>query len=362
MSQNSTPSNYSERQSDQEKLMSVRQLSKHFPVKKGFFRKTVGVVKAVEQINLDIYKGETLGLVGESGCGKSTLGRSMIRLYEPTSGEVQFRGKDFLKLNGPELRASRRNIQMIFQDPYASLDPRMTVGQILQQPLDVHSIGTLLERKKRVFELLDTVGLKPSHVNRYPHEFSGGQRQRISIARALALKPELIICDEPVSALDVSIQAQILNLLKDLQEQMKLTYLFISHDLSVIEYFCNRVAVMYLGRIVELADRDDLFKNPTHPYTRALLQAIPQTGQGKRQITRSLIGEIPSPINPPSGCAFHPRCPLKVDSCTKEIPPLVGSHHQWACPVVKSNENFNISTTQNLESGMVSGVNSEKES
>ena len=346
---------------NQEKLMSVENLSKHFPVKKGFFRKTVGVVKAVEEINLDIYKGETLGLVGESGCGKSTLGRTMIRLYEPTSGAVKFRGNDFLKLSGSDLRKNRRNIQMIFQDPYASLDPRMTVGQILQQPLNVHGIGTLEERKRRVFELLATVGLKPSHVNRYPHEFSGGQRQRISIARALALKPELIICDEPVSALDVSIQAQILNLLKDLQEQLGLTYLFISHDLSVIEYFCNRVAVMYLGRIVELADRDDLFKNPTHPYTRALLQAIPQTGVGKRQITRSLSGEVPSPMNPPSGCAFHPRCPFKVDSCTKEIPPLLGTTHQWACPIVKGAENFNISTTQNPGTGLVTGSHVEKE-
>jgi oligopeptide transport system ATP-binding protein len=318
-----------------EKLMSVKNLSKHFPVKKGFFRKTVGLVKAVEQINLDIYKGETLGLVGESGCGKSTLGRTMIRLYEPTSGSVEFNGKDFLKLNGSELRSSRRNIQMIFQDPYASLDPRMTVGQILQQPLDVHGIGTLQERKRRVFELLSTVGLKPAHVNRYPHEFSGGQRQRISIARALSLKPELIICDEPVSALDVSIQAQILNLLKDLQEQLGLTYLFISHDLSVIEYFCNRVAVMYLGKIVELADRDELFKNPIHPYTRALLAAIPQIGAGKREIKRSLTGEVPSPLNPPSGCAFHPRCPYRIESCSREVPPLIGTNHIWACPVVK---------------------------
>lgn len=332
-------------------LMRVQNLSKHFPVKKGFFKKTVGFVKAVEQINLDIYRGETLGLVGESGCGKSTLGRTMIRLYEPTSGSVEFKGQDFLKLNGNDLRQNRRHIQMIFQDPYASLDPRMTVGQILQQPLDVHNVGTLAERKKRVFELLSTVGLKPSHVNRYPHEFSGGQRQRISIARALALKPELIICDEPVSALDVSIQAQILNLLKDLQEQMKLTYLFISHDLSVIEYFCNRVAVMYLGKIVEIGSRDDLFKNPTHPYTRALLQAIPQAGQGKRQITRSLSGEVPSPLNPPSGCTFHPRCAHAIESCSKEIPPLIGTSHKWACPVVKGGEPLTVKTeaiTQSL--------------
>lgn len=312
-------------------LMSAQGVSKFFPVKKGFFKKTVGHVKAVQSIDLDIYRGETLGLVGESGCGKSTLGRTLIRLYEPTEGKILFKGQDFLSLNGSSLRSHRKNVQMIFQDPYASLDPRMTVGQILQQPLDVHNIGTVLERKKQVMELLETVGLKAAHVNRYPHEFSGGQRQRISIARALALKPELIICDEPVSALDVSIQAQILNLLKDLQEQMKLTYLFISHDLSVIEYFCNRVAVMYLGRVVELATRDELFKNPQHPYTRALLAAIPQVGVGKKDIKRSLSGEVPSPLNPPQGCAFHPRCPNRMDICSKEIPLLNPHGHQKAC-------------------------------
>ncbi len=312
-------------------LMSAQGLSKFFPVKKGFFKRTAGFVKAVQDVDLEIYRGETLGLVGESGCGKSTLGRTLIRLYEPTTGKIGFKNQDFLSLSGSSLRSHRKNIQMIFQDPYASLDPRMTVGQILQQPLDVHGIGTLKERKKQVLELLDTVGLKASHVNRYPHEFSGGQRQRISIARALTLKPELVICDEPVSALDVSIQAQILNLLKDLQEQMNLTYLFISHDLSVIEYFCNRVAVMYLGRIVELADRDDLFKNPQHPYTKALLQAIPQVGAGKKTIKRSLTGEVPSPLNPPSGCAFHPRCAERMDVCSQKVPLLTGTRHQRAC-------------------------------
>ncbi|MFN8790739.1 MAG: ABC transporter ATP-binding protein [Bdellovibrionales bacterium] len=312
-------------------LMSAQGVSKYFPVKKGFFKKTVGHVKAVETVDLEIYRGETLGLVGESGCGKSTLGRTLIRLYEPTHGKILFKGQDFLSLSGSELRSRRKNIQMIFQDPFASLDPRMTVGQILQQPLDVHNIGTLGERKKQVLELLETVGLKPAHVNRYPHEFSGGQRQRISIARALALKPELIICDEPVSALDVSIQAQILNLLKDLQEQKGLTYLFISHDLSVIEYFCNRVAVMYLGRIVELATRDELFQSPQHPYTRALLSAIPQVGTGKKSIKRSLTGEVPSPLNPPRGCAFHPRCPSRMDICSKQVPSLNALGHQRAC-------------------------------
>lgn len=318
-----------------EVLLNAQEVSKHFPVKKGFFQKTVGQVKAVEKVDLEIFKGETIGLVGESGCGKSTLGRTLIRLYEPTHGNITFKGQDFLKLSSQELRSARRNIQMIFQDPFASLDPRMTVGQILQQPLDVHNIGTLEQRKKEVQELLTTVGLKASHINRYPHEFSGGQRQRISIARALALKPDLIICDEPVSALDVSIQAQILNLLKDLQEDRGLTYLFISHDLSVIEYFCDRVAVMYLGKIVEIGTRDELFQNPQHPYTKALLQAIPTVGEGKKTMKKSLSGEVPSPLNPPSGCTFHPRCSLKMDQCSKEIPELSpvrpGSLHKKSC-------------------------------
>lgn len=332
-------------------LMSAQNISKYFPVKKGFFRKTVGHVKAVQDIDLDIYRGETLGLVGESGCGKSTLGRTLIRLYEPTAGKILFKGQDFLSLSGGQLRSHRKNVQMIFQDPYASLDPRMTIGQILQQPLDVHSIGTVLERKKRVMELLETVGLKAAHVNRYPHEFSGGQRQRISIARALALKPELIICDEPVSALDVSIQAQILNLLKDLQEQMGLTYLFISHDLSVIEYFCNRVAVMYLGRIVELASRDELFKNPQHPYTRALLSAIPQVGAGKKDIKRSLTGEVPSPLNPPLGCTFHPRCPHKMDICTQQVPLLSETAHRKACFLYEETKGAPLDKQLILEKG-----------
>lgn len=318
-----------------ETLLTAQQVSKHFPVKKGFFQRTVGQVKAVEKVDLEIFKGETLGLVGESGCGKSTLGRTLIRLYEPTEGSINFKGENFLTLSSQNLRKSRRNIQMIFQDPFASLDPRMTVGQILQQPLDVHNIGTLQERKKEVQELLTTVGLKASHINRYPHEFSGGQRQRISIARSLALKPDLIICDEPVSALDVSIQAQILNLLKDLQEQRGLTYLFISHDLSVIEYFCDRVAVMYLGKIVEIGTRDELFKNPKHPYTQALLQAIPTVGEGKKSMKKSLSGEVPSPLNPPSGCAFHPRCVYKMDQCSKQTPELLpvsqGSLHKKSC-------------------------------
>lgn len=307
---------------DKDVILSIRNLKKHFPIKKGLLLKEVGQVKAVDDITLDIYRGETVGLVGESGCGKSTLGRTIIRLYEPTGGSIQFKGKEFLGVKGAELRKMRKDMQMIFQDPNASLDPRMTIGQILTQPFDVHNIYTATERRAKAQELLETVGLRPSHINRYPHEFSGGQRQRISIARAIALNPSLVIADEPVSALDVSIQAQILNLMKDLQQKLNLTYLFISHDLSVIEHFCDRIAVMYLGRIVEFAPRDELFKNPKHPYTQALISAIPRVGEGKKQMKRSLGGEVPSPINPPSGCFFHPRCPHRMEICDKEFPPL----------------------------------------
>ncbi len=304
-------------------ILEAFQIKKYFPIHKGFFLKKTGDVKAVDDISLTVRKGETLGLVGESGCGKSTLGRTLIRLYEPTSGQINFNGKDFLKLSGSELRASRKNIQMIFQDPYASLDPRMTVGQLIEQPFVIHGLLSTSERESKVKELLELVGLRASHINRYPHEFSGGQRQRIAIARAIALNPELIICDEPVSALDVSIQAQILNLLKDLQDRLGLTYIFISHDLSVIEHVCDRVAVMYLGKIVEIADRDELYKNPKHPYTKALLASIPTIGAGKKKMTKILTGEIPSPINPPSGCTFHPRCNVAIDRCKKEIPQLL---------------------------------------
>jgi len=303
-------------------ILEAKNVKKYFPIKKGFFMRHVGDVKAVDDISLTVKKGETLGLVGESGCGKSTLGRTLIRLYEPTGGQISFNGKNFLDLSGKELRESRKNIQMIFQDPYASLDPRMTVGQVIEQPFVIHNLLGPVEREKRVKELLELVGLRPSHINRYPHEFSGGQRQRIAIARAIALNPELIICDEPVSALDVSIQAQILNLLKDLQEKLKLTYIFISHDLSVIEHVCDRVAVMYLGKIVEIASRDELYKNPQHPYTQALLASIPTIGAGKKKMHKILTGEIPSPINPPSGCTFHPRCGFCMDRCKSEIPQL----------------------------------------
>lgn len=316
-------------------ILETKGLKKHFPIRKGFFLREVGAVKAVDDVDLTIYRGETLGLVGESGCGKSTLGRSLIRLYEPTAGTIQFDGTDFLHAKGEALRLKRKDLQMIFQDPFASLDPRMTVGQIVEQPYIIHNLLGPKEREVRVKQLLEMVGLKASHVNRYPHEFSGGQRQRISIARAIALDPKLIICDEPVSALDVSIQAQILNLLKDLQNRFNLTYLFISHDLSVIEHVCDRIAVMYLGRIVEITTRDELFKNPQHPYTQALMQSIPSIGTGKKKMSKILTGEIPSPINPPSGCTFHPRCPYRMDVCDKVIPQLEGpAAHLTSCHLV----------------------------
>lgn len=319
-------------------ILKAVNVKKYFPIKKGLLLKTVGHVKAVDDVTLDVRKGETIGLVGESGCGKSTFGRTLIRLYEPTSGEIEFEGKNFLNISGRSLRNLRKDIQMIFQDPYASLDPRMTVGQIIRQPFEIHNVGSRSEREKRVKELLEQVGLKASHVNRYPHEFSGGQRQRICIARAIALNPKLIICDEPVSALDVSIQAQILNLLKDLQEQLGLTYVFISHDLSVIEYFCDRVAVMYLGKIVEIATRDEIFNQPKHPYTQALLSAIPRVGEGKKAMKKSLSGEVPSPINPPKGCSFHPRCPQAMDICGQLIPILEGKKTQRvACHLYTEN-------------------------
>jgi len=323
----------------QDILLEAKNIKKYFPIKKGLLLREVGQVKAVDDVTLSVRRGETLGLVGESGCGKSTLGRTLIRLYEPTAGEISLDGKDFLKLSGTELRNRRKNIQMIFQDPYAALDPRMTVGQIIAQPFAIHKILGPQEAEARVKQLLELVGLKASHINRYPHEFSGGQRQRICIARAIALDPELIICDEPVSALDVSIQAQILNLLKDLQERLNLTYIFISHDLSVIEHICDRVAVMYLGKIVEVGTRDELFANPKHPYTQALLGAIPHVGEGKKQMKRSLSGDVPSPINPPAGCHFHPRCPHKMDICSKERPVLSGDGHQASCWLLDKNQN-----------------------
>lgn len=333
-----------------ENILTVKNLKKHFPIRRGLLLREVGSVKAVDDVTFEVHAGETLGLVGESGCGKSTLGRALIRIYEPTSGEITFEGQDFLKHSGKKLRELRKDMQMIFQDPYAALDPRMTVGQILAEPFEIHKIGNGTERKAKVRKLLETVGLKATDMNRFPHEFSGGQKQRICIARALALEPRMIICDEPVSALDVSIQAQILNLMNELQDKFKLTYVFISHDLSVIEHVCDRIAVMYLGKIVEIATRDELFKNPQHPYTKALIAAIPRIGEGKRKIKKSLTGEVPSPINPPSGCSFHPRCAYAWDRCKKETPTLLqakakadqNEKHTVACWLQEEPERANL--------------------
>lgn len=302
-----------------EPLVSIRGLSKEFPVTSGFLRKTTGSVKALSEVSLDIWKGETLGLVGESGCGKSTLGRCVLRLIEPSAGRVFFDRKDVTALRPAELRALRRRMQIIFQDPFASLNPRMKIEEILSEPLEIHQIGrSRFERLEKIHKLLDLCGLRRESLTRYPHEFSGGQRQRICIARALAVEPEFIVCDEPVSALDVSIQAQIVNLLMDLQKELKLTYLFIAHDLDVVEHISSRVAVMYLGRIVEIAQAGDLYARPTHPYTRALFSAKP--GLGRSRIL--LKGDVPSPLRPPPGCAFHPRCPEARARCEGESPAL----------------------------------------
>ncbi len=304
-------------------LLRVENLVKHFPITRGIIiQRQIGAVRAVDDISFDIKKGETLGLVGESGCGKSTTGRTILQLYRPTSGHVYFEGTDLVQLRGEELRKMRRRMQMIFQDPYASLNPRMTVGEIIGEPLVVHNIAKGREVEKRVEHLLELVGLNPSFSNRYPHEFSGGQRQRIGVARALALNPELIVCDEPISALDVSIQAQIINLLEDLQSQFHLTYLFISHDLSVVRHISDRVAVMYLGVIVELASRDELYGYPLHPYTQALLSAVPIPDPLIEERRRRMIlqGDVPSPVNPPSGCRFRTRCPIAEAICAEQKP------------------------------------------
>lgn len=316
------------------KLLEVKNLRKHFPIKGGFFGKQVGAVKAVDGLNFDIQHGETLGMVGESGCGKSTTGRLILRLIEPTEGEVKFEGQDILKLNKNEMRDMRKDMQIIFQDPYASLNPRMTVGDIIAEALQIHKMGnTRQERDQRVMQLLEQVGLTSSHARRYPHEFSGGQRQRIGIARALAVNPKLIIADEPVSALDVSIQAQVINLLQDLQKDLGLTYLFIAHDLSVVKHISDRVAVMYLGKMVELAAKDELYANPKHPYTQALLSAIPIADPTVKQERIILDGDVPSPINPPSGCRFHTRCRYAKEICKQEDPVFqdTGDGHFVAC-------------------------------
>ena len=306
-------------------VLKVENLKVHFPVKGGLFTKKQ-VVKAVDGVSFEIYPRETFGLVGESGCGKSTTGRAIVKLYEPTSGTVYYHGEDVTKIKGSHLAEFRRNVQMIFQDPYASLNPRMTVGEIIREPMDIHHIfNTKEEREQRVRELLDIVGLKPDHIRRYPHEFSGGQRQRIGIARTLALNPQFIICDEPISALDVSIQAQVINLLEHIQKEMGISYLFIAHDLSMVKHISDRIGVMYLGNLVEIGDSDDVYHRPLHPYTQALLSAVPipdpRVAREKKRIV--LEGELPSPLDTPSGCVFRTRCPNATERCAREKPGMV---------------------------------------
>ncbi|MEW5987455.1 MAG: dipeptide ABC transporter ATP-binding protein [Chloroflexota bacterium] len=321
-------------------LIQVKDLKKYFPIRRGVLRRQVGAVQAVDGVSFDIKRGETLGLVGESGCGKSTTGRAVLQLLEPTAGSVVFNGKELVGLAKGDLRKERRHMQMIFQDPYASLNPRMTVGGIISEPLEVHNIGDPQSRRERVQELLKLVGLNPYFVKRYPHEFSGGQRQRIGVARALATNPSFIVCDEPISALDVSIQAQVVNLMDDLKAELGLTYLFIAHDLSMVRYISDRVAVMYLGRIVELSDRNEIYEHPLHPYTQALLSAIPIPDPEKEAQRRRIIleGDVPSPANPPAACRFNPRCSYATDICrevnpewrnlgTDSRPHFVACHH-----------------------------------
>jgi len=303
-------------------LLEVRNVKKYFPVGSGLFSRRKGEVKAVDGVDFTVEEGETLGLVGESGCGKSTLGRTILRLIEPTEGEIVFHGKNLLSLSPREIRDMRREMQIIFQDPYASLNPRMRVGDIVGEGLEIHKLATGKKKRDRVIELLNQVGLREDHYGRYPHEFSGGQRQRIGIARALAVNPKFIVADEPVSSLDVSVQAQIINLLQELQEKMHLTYFFISHDLRVVEHISHRVAIMYLGKIVEIAPSETIYRDAKHPYTRALLSAVPVPDPGHKKERMILQGDVPSPVNPPTGCSFHPRCPYREDVCDKVEPQL----------------------------------------
>lgn len=314
-------------------LIEIKELVKYFPVRGGVLQRVVAWVQAVDNISFDIRQGETVGLVGESGCGKTTVGRTLLRLIEPTSGSVVFNGVDIAQLKGKDLKAMRRNMQIIFQDPYASLDPRMPIGESISEGLKIHNIGNARERFESTLEMLHRVGMEDYHARRYPHEFSGGQRQRIGIARALALRPKFVVADEPVSALDVSIQSQVLNLLKELQREFDLTFLFIAHNLSVVEHISDRVAVMYLGKMVEMTQREELFRNPLHPYTQALMSAIPIPDPTLKRERIILQGDVPSPLNPPSGCRFHPRCPVALDICSIEEPSFreVSRDHLLAC-------------------------------
>jgi peptide/nickel transport system ATP-binding protein/oligopeptide transport system ATP-binding protein len=321
-------------------LVEVRDLVKHFPIRGGILQRTIGVVQAVDGVNFEVRRGETLGLVGESGCGKTTVGRLLLRLIEPTSGTIRFEGEDITTLEGAGLKRIRREMQIIFQDPYASLDPRTAIGDSIGEGLRIHAMGTSAERREKVRRIMDMVGLAPYHARRYPHEFSGGQRQRIGIARALVLEPKVVVCDEPVSALDVSIQAQVLNLLKSLQRELDLTYVFIAHNMGVVEHISDRVAVMYLGKVVEVAERIEMFRDPQHPYTQALMSAIPIPNPEQRRQRVILKGDVPSPVNPPTGCRFNPRCQLRAelggpDICWQQEPLLVpagvGSDHLAAC-------------------------------
>lgn len=318
---------------EKHELLKVKGLKKYFPIKKGFGKQKTQFVKAVDNVNFSIYKGETFGLVGESGCGKSTTGRTLIRLYDVTEGEILYDGTDISRMKEKQLLPYRKRMQMIFQDPYSSLNARMTVSDIIGESLDIHKLASGKARQARIAELLENVGLKQEHSNRYPHEFSGGQRQRVGIARALAVNPEFIICDEPISALDVSIQAQVVNMLEDIQEQYGITYLFIAHDLSMVRHISDRIGVMYLGQLVEIASSDELYENPMHPYTQALLSAIPSPYKDKYKKRIMLEGEVPSPINPPKGCRFASRCRYVMDCCREEEPQLkeMGTEHYCAC-------------------------------